>query len=385
MSFRSRLMNVLRGDRLNREIDEELQSHIADAIEHGRDPLEARRAFGPVLLRREESRDIRIAAWLDSLRADAIFGWRQLYKRKVASAAAVMSLALAIGACISAFRLIDAILLRPLPVAGAGRLYSVARQGTDPGGNFRVSESCEYPLFRLFRDAAKGQAELIAVSYADRPDLTYGSDEEMERPHRQYVSGWMFGAFGIHPAAGRLFTENDDRTPGSHPYAVLSYDYWSRRFGRDPRAVGMKFRMSGAVYEIVGVAPPGFTGTEPGTFIDIFVPAMMHPGVTRADWNWFRPLAILQPGTAVEPLRTRLHAVLRAFQIEQAKGFKAQSRQFLERYLNQTLLLQPAPSGVSSVQRDYRASLIVLAVLVALVLLIACANVANLMTAQAAS
>ena len=98
---------------------------------------------------------------------------------------------------------------------------------------------------------------MIAVSYADRLDLTYGSDEEMEKPHRQYVSGWMFATFGIQPAAGRLFTENDDRTPGAHPYAVLSYDYWTRRFGRDPKAVGRTFRMGGDLYEIVGVAGRG--------------------------------------------------------------------------------------------------------------------------------
>src|SRR4030088_734062 len=123
MSLWSRITNVARGDRLSREIDEELQSHIAEAIEQGRDPNEARRAFGPALRRREESRDIRLIAWLDSLRADVIFGWRQIKKKKVTSAAAILSLALAIGACTSAFRLIDALLWRPLPVAQPERLH----------------------------------------------------------------------------------------------------------------------------------------------------------------------------------------------------------------------------------------------------------------------
>src|SRR6476646_6700024 len=127
MSFWSRITNVFR-DRLSREIDEELQGHIAEAIEQGRDATEARRAFGSVLRNREESLDVRLVAWLDSLRADAVFGWRQLMKRKVTSGAAILSLALAIGACTSAFRLIDALLLRPLPVTGAGRLYSVTFQ-----------------------------------------------------------------------------------------------------------------------------------------------------------------------------------------------------------------------------------------------------------------
>jgi len=206
MSLWSRIVNIFRGDRVTREIDEELQSHIAEAIERSRDPGEARRAFGSTLLQREASLDIRLLPWLDSLCADAIFGWRQLKKKKATSAAAVLSLALAIGACTSAFRLIDALLLRPLPVKDVERLYVVARQGIDPGGNYRISESCEYPLFRQMRAAVKDQAELIAISYADRTDLTYGSDDEMERAYRQYVSGWMFESFGLQPAVGRLFT-----------------------------------------------------------------------------------------------------------------------------------------------------------------------------------
>ena len=129
MSFWSRIAYVFRGGSLSREIDEELQAHIAEAIEAGRNPAEARRAFGSALRNREESRDVKLLAWLDSLRADAAFGWRQLMKQKVASAAAVLSLGLGIGACTSAFRLIDALLLRPLPVAHADRLYALYRLG----------------------------------------------------------------------------------------------------------------------------------------------------------------------------------------------------------------------------------------------------------------
>ena len=385
MSLWSRIGNVFRGDRLSREIDEEIESHIAEAMERGRNPADVRRAFGSLLRHREHSRDIRMLAWLESLRADAVFGWRQIRKNKATSAAAVLSLAVAIGACMSAFRLVDALLLRPLPVANAGRLYVVARQGFDPGGNYRITESCEYPLFRRMRAAVRDQAELIAISYADRVDLTYGSDDEMEKAYRQYVSGWMFGSFGLRPAAGRLFTENDDRTAGAHPYAVLSYDYWTRRFGRDPKVIGRGFRIGNGLYEIVGVAGPGFTGTEPGTFIDIFLPVAMSPWVDRSDTSWFRAFAILKPGVAVEPVRAKLHAILRTFQEELAKGWTGRSRQFLDRFVNQKLLLEPAAAGVSGMQRDYARSLIVLSVLVALVLLIACANVANLMTAQAAS
>src|ERR1700730_16478839 len=189
MSLLSRIANVFRGRGLSREIDDEMQSHIEEAIEHGRDPSEARRAFGSALRLGEESRDIRLIAWLDSLRADAVFGWRQLKKKKVTSAAAILSLALAIGACTSAFRLIYALLLRPLPVAEPERLYALFRQGVGPEGKTRTSDSYEDPLFQQLRDAVKDHAELLAVSYSDRSDLTYGSDQEIEKAYRQYVSG----------------------------------------------------------------------------------------------------------------------------------------------------------------------------------------------------
>jgi predicted permease len=385
MSLWSRLANVLHADRLNGEIDEEIQSHIAEAIDHGRDPAEARRAFGPALLHREESRDIRLVAWLDSLRADAVFGWRQLMKKKVTSAAAILSLALAIGACTSAFRLIDALLLRPLPVANPEQLYTLYRQGIGFDGKPQTFDGWAYPSFRLMRAAVKGQAELLAISYAQPMDVTYQSDQEMEKAYLQYVSGWMFDSFGLRPALGRLFSENDDVKPGAHPYAVLSYDYWTRRFGRDASVIGRAFQMGDRVYEIVGVGPERFTGTETGIVTDIFLPTMMHPGAIRDDQTWHRTLARLLPGVAEEPVRAKLHATSRAFEQERAKGFTGMTRQSIDRFIDQTLLLSPAAAGASGLQKDYRIALIAMGVLVMLVLLIACANVANLMTAQAAA
>jgi predicted permease len=385
MSLWSRIANVFRLDRVSGEIEEELESHIEEGIEHGRDGAEARRAFGSVLRRSEESRDIRLVAWVDALRADAVFGWRQLRKKKVTSAAAVLSLALAIGACTSAFRLIDALLLRPLPVAEPERLYALSRRGIGFDGKAQTFDGWAYPAFRLMRAAVKDCAELLAISYTERMDLTYKSDQEMEKANLQYVSGWMFGSFGLRPALGRLFTENDDVKPGAHPYAVLSHDYWTRRFGRDPRAIGRTFRISNNIYEIVGVAEEPFTGTETGTVTDIFMTTMMHPGALRSDWTWHRTLARLKPGVAVEPVRAKLQATSRAFEEERAKGFSGMTRQSIDRFLDQTLLLESAAAGSSDLQHNYRRSLMALGVLVVLVLGIACANVANLMTAQAAA
>ena len=385
MSLWSRITNVFHNDPLIREIDEEIESHLEEAVKQGRDPAEARRAFGSPLREREESRDVRLLPWLDSLRADAVFGWRQLMKRKATSAAAVLSLALAIGACTSAFRLIDAVLLRPLPVAHADRLYVLERLGTDPAGKPGSSDAWAYPAFQLMRAAVRGQAELIAVSYAEQADLTYRTDQEMEKAELQFVSGWMFNDFGLRPTVGRLLTANDDLKPGAHPYAVLSYDYWARRFVRDPNVVGRTMRIGDTLYQIVGVGPERFTGTETGAVTDIFLPTMMHPGAVHDDWTWMRTLAILQPGVALEPVRARLDATSRAFEAERAKGFKGMTQASIREFLDHPLVMEPAASGASGLQQEYRVSLIAMGVLVALVLLIACANVANLMTAQAAA
>ncbi len=385
MSLWSRVANVFRGDRLNREIDEELESHICEAIEQGRDPEEARRAMGRTARHQQQSRDMRVVGWLDSLRADVIFGWRQLKTHKVTSFAAVLSLALAIGACTSAFRLIDALLLRPLPVAHADRLYVLSRQGIGFDGKPGEWDSWAYPSFEQLRDAVKGQAELIAISYAQRTDVSYKTDQDMEKANLQYVTGSMFDTFGLQPALGRLLTANDDRTPGAEPYALISYDYWSRRFGRDPHVIGRTIHIGDNSLEIVGVCEKKFTGTEPGTFVDIFVPTMMHRSVRRSDSTFIRTLVVLNPGMAVEPLRQKMAAISHAFEAKRLSGETGLSKQTLQNVLKNQVLMEPAATGASGMQQGYRTALAALGVLVLMVLLIACANVANLMTAQAAA
>jgi putative ABC transport system permease protein len=385
MSFWSRISYAFRGDRLNREIDEEFAAHMEEAIAAGDDPIEVRRTFGSALRLREQSRDARIVGWLDNLRADLIFGWRQLLKRKVTTAAAILSLALAIGACTSAFRITDALFLRPLPVAHADRLYALARQGPDDLGVLRTFDDFAYPNFARMRGAAKVQAELIAVSFAYRTDLTYATDNEMEKGYLQYVSGTMFPIFGLQPTLGRLFNSEDDITPGAHPYAVISFNYWSRRFGNDPSILGRSVHVGGNSFQIIGVGPESFTGTEPGIITDIFLPTMMNPQVTRTDMAWIRILAVINPGVPREPLRAKLDAVSTNYETERAKGFIGMSQRNIEMFLQKKMLIERATYGVSRLQGDYRRALVWLGVLVALVLLIACVNVANLMTAHAAS
>jgi ABC-type antimicrobial peptide transport system permease subunit len=388
MSLWSRISNAVHGERLNREIDEELQSHIEEAIASGRDPKEAHRAFGSALHAREASH-IRAAGWLESLLADVGFGWRQLCRNKVTSVAAVLSLALGIGSCVAAFRLIDALLWRPLPISDPGNLYVLSHKMTGFDGKPVEDGHWATPEFKLMRDAVKDQADLIAISDADRTDITWSTDDDMEKAHVAYVSGNMFPLFGLEPALGRLLTPADDRGPGLNPYAVLSWDYWNHRFGRDPRVLGSSLHIGDHTFEIIGVGPRDFTGTEKGTVTDAFLPVNMNRIATQDRMNWHGVFLMLKPGVNpamdLEPLRQHLSAVNHAFGADCATCFRGATQASIDRFLNQKVDLNPAGAGISELQKEYRRLLGVLGLLAVLVLLIACVNVANLMTAQAAA
>ena len=314
----------------------------------------------------------------DSLCADFVVAWRRLQKRKLTSAAAILSLALGIGACLAAFQLVNALLLRPLPIAGPDRLYALSRQELRSGSTPSTRDNWQTPLLQNMRDAVANQAALLAISEAERVEITFRSDQEMERAQVQYVSGNTFGSFGLHAAAGRLFSQQDDLKPGAHPVAILSHDYWSRRFGQDPAVLGRTFRMTNnltgpRVYQIVGVLEAGFTGTEPGKVVDIFLPAMMHWGIAFPEWPLFRGFVHVRSDASVPLTRDRLRATLHAFDDARADA------------PHEVLELKPAGAGVSSMQKEYGASLAAFSALVALVLLAACVNVSNLMMAQTAA
>jgi predicted permease len=385
MSMWSRIVNVFRGQRTGEEIDEEFAAHIQNAIEEGRDPREARQAFGSLLRQREASLDVRLASWLDSLRADVVFGCRLLWKSKARSGVAIVSLALAIGSCISAYRIVDALLLRPLPIREPERLYALFRKGIGPDGKPRTTASSEYPLYRQMRAAVANEADLLAISYAARRDLTYSSDEETEKAYVQYVSGSMFDKFGVTPELGRVLSQDDDLKAGAHPVAVLSYDYWARRFGSDATMVGRRFRIAGVQYEVIGVAGRTFTGTEPGTITDIFLPTMMNEGVNQPNSSWFRTFVQLKPDVSPNRVRDVLRPIFQGYQEELAKEFKGWPKERLQQLLSNQLVIEPAANGVSGLQEEYRVAVAALGVLVTLILMIACANVANLMMADASA
>jgi putative ABC transport system permease protein len=389
-----RFRSLFRRERREQDLDDELCFHLeteaAERMQAGLASDDARlaaaRSLGNATFMREETRMVWTWTWAEQLAFDVRYGWRQLKRSKITSAAAILSLALALGASTAAFQLIDALLLRPLPVTKPEQLYVMKRQSVGTDGAPEIGESSSYPLFRMSRAAAPEQAELLAISYAERADVAYGSSQETEKPYRQYVSGRMFESFGLLPALGRLFTEADDRTPGGHPYAVISYDYWTRRFGRDPRAVGSTFRMGLTVYEVIGVVQKSFTGTEPGVMVDVFIPTMMNaPAIDRPGTWWLRTFVRVPSGVSVQVVRDRLQTALRAFEEERVKTMTGVPEDRRRLILDERVVLEPASSGVSGMQKKYRLGLTVLGVLVGLVLLIACANVANLMTARAAA
>lgn len=385
MSVFSRLLNLLRRNQISREIDEELQSHLDEAIERGRDPLEARRALGPQLRLREESRDARIATEVESFVADFVFGWRQLRKHAVTSIAAVLSLGLAIGACGATFQLVDALLLRPLPVAEPSELFSIAYRSPMPDwiGTWRDNP---YPTFRQLRDAVAENAELIASSRTRRRELTFEAAEVIETAHLQYVSGRFFPVLGLEPRLGRLLTPEDNLVPAGHPVAVVSESYWTTRFGASQQIVGTTFELAGTLFEVVGVVREPFAGIEPGISTDVFVPLMMARDIENPDRSGFRILGRWKkPGTEPATLAT-LDSLWRRIEDERWTRLDGAPREWLDQYLSTTeVLLEPAGRGFSEPQETYGLALTILTGLAVLVLLITCASVSNLMLGRTVS
>lgn len=386
MSVWTRIRNALRPDALNRELEAEIQTHYEEMQEKG----VARLEYGNALRFREESHDIKSLPWLESLRADVVFGWRQLVKKKTASIVCIMSLALGIGATASVLRLLEAGFLRPLAIRDAGQLYFLRYTTINVDGKSAERDSFAYPEMLAMRDALKLHAELLMVSFADRQDITYGDTADVEKVSRQYVSGNLFEDFALRPAAGRLFGSAEDTASADHHVAVISHSYWQRRFGLDPAAVGKAFRHGTDTYRIVGVVEPAFTGTSTGAFTDIFLPLLSNQQATRspqaARWTWARILVHLKPHSSPDAITDQLRAVFVNYRSEAVKSWPAGTpKAFIDAYQNAQLKVLPAARGVSNFHRDYLMPLTILAVTASLVLLLSCAGVANLLTAQSAS
>jgi putative ABC transport system permease protein len=396
MSLWSRIANVFRAGRVERELDEELQFHVderireltAAGVTREAAAREVARRFGSPLRLREQSLDVKLLPWLDSITRDVRLAVRMLRKDAVVTGAAVVSLALALGACVAAFSLVDALILRPLPVRQPEQLVYLAFPTYTP--ERPEADTFNDPLFVRLREASREHVSLFAMStQVVRRAAFADAGGEKEQLRAQHVSGDAFATLGVAPAAGRLLTRQDDERPGAHPVAVLSHAFWMRRFGGDPAVLGRWLALEDKPLQIVGVAEARFTGVEPGRPTDLWVPyAMYNPhAFGNPSFGWFRILGRLNENVRLEQAQSVLQAAFTNFRREYAPRMFGPERspESVARFLGTPLHVRSAASGVSPLRRQFERSLWILSAIAGLILLIAGSNVANLFLARTAA
>ncbi|MGA3189232.1 MAG: ABC transporter permease [Bryobacteraceae bacterium] len=320
---------------------------------------------------------------------DIRYALRTFRKSPVFVAVAVLSLALGIGANTAIFTLIDQVLLRLLPVKDPQQLVLLWGRGSHYGSN-NGPNKLSYPMYEDFRD--KNQV-FSGMFCRNDIDFSINFEGKTERISGETVSGTYFPVLGVGAALGRVFNESDDQVPGGEPYAVLSYRYWISRFAGDPRVIGKKLVLNGYPFTVVGVSQAGFDGTDPTRSPQIRVPIMMKLQVDQLGFydlknrrnRWVNSYGRLKPGVTMEQAKASLQPLMhQMLNMEvQDKEFAHAAPETKEAFLRMWLDLLPASKGRSNLREHFSNSLLVLMAIVGLVLLIACANVANLLIARA--
>jgi len=310
----------------------------------------------------------------------------------VFTAVAVLSLALAIGANTALFGLLDQIILRMLPVERPQELVQFRVDGGRVGDNSGDGiHTFSHPAFLALRDRSGAVLSGLTGHRAERVSLV--GDDRSEMVEAALVAGNFFEVFGVRPSLGRVLGRADDAVRNGAAVAVLQHDFWRTRFSGDPRIVGRTLRLNGTPFTVVGVAAPGFIGVDTATATNLWVPVTMKTAVTPT-WDdlenersaWFYLFGRLKPGVSFEQAQASLKVLYRQRQEQELKGEAFQRYpDNRESFLKQTFSLVPAARGQSGLRNSFASPLIVLQWLVGLVLLIACANVANLLLARAAS
>jgi predicted permease len=381
------------------DLSQEIGHHIAqetdDNIARGMSPDEARmaamRKFGSRRAIRETVYEMNSLGWLEVVAQDLRYGLRQLRLRPGFAVAAITSLALGIGANTAIFTLVDQILLRLLPVRNPNELVQLRVDGVRPGGNWGDGQhTFPYPTYLALRDqntvfsGLTGQ-RVEAASLLD--------DRRAESVTVAMVAGNYFDVLGVGPHLGRMLTPEDDRSLNGHPVAVLQYDFWQSQYLARQSVIGEAVRLNGAAFTIVGVAAPGFEGTDVGSPIKIFVPVAMQPTIAptnpRLDDEraaWFYPFARLKPGVTLTQAEAAMKVLYRQRQdAELAQPYFGRFPEMRERFIRQTFTLEPGGRGESALRSRFETPLILLECLAAAVLLIACANIAGLLLARGAA
>jgi predicted permease len=315
---------------------------------------------------------------------------RGLRRSPLFAAVAILSLALGIGANTAIFTLIDQILLRKLPVAAPEQLVMLYQRGSNMGSNMGARMH-SYPLYQDLQKKAEPLAEVLCRRIVP---ASVSVDNQTERVDAELVSGNYFSMLGVKPAIGRVFnSQEDDQVYEGHPVVVLSYGYWVTRFARDPSVIGKKLRVNDYPMTVVGVSAEGFSGIDPVQSPQIRVPVQMKP-VLAPSWGWLhmddrrarwvQVFGRLKPGYTVDSSKAPIQGLftqIRQFEmtLPAAKEWSAYNR---EQFMKGQLLVDSAAIGYSPVRNDFSTALVVLMCMVGLVLLIACANVANLLIAR---
>ena len=374
------LSRVLGRGRAHAELDAEMAAHLsllaADYERRGLSPADAlaaaRRHFGPITQLHETYRDQRRLPSFDTLSQDLSYALRQLRRNPGFAAAAVLTLALGIGANAAIYQVLDAVVFRSLPVRDPASLVQI--QLLENNRPIHVS----YPFYRELAARQQALGGLFAVSDFPLRQAVLRGRGAFRAVKGSIVTGNYFRVLGVNARAGRIFTEDDDR-PAAPPVIVLSDAFWNREFARSPGALGQVLEINGFAGTVIGVAPPGFFGETVGTVPDLWLPMSVQPRIMPADYlnapnsSWLSMLGRLRPGVSPRQTQAALEPLYRALSDLTAHRPDRDYR----------VQLQSASRGIAELESRFGRPLWVLAGITGLVLLMACSNLANLMLGRA--
>ena len=407
MGLASELLRRLRmtrhRDQLDRDLEEEMRLHLKlreeQLIERGLSPEKARHRahvkFGNTTHHKEVSQMTWGSEMLESFVQDVVYGTRALFRSPGLTIVALVSLALGIGANTAIFSLLDAVLLRALPVKDPSQLVLLGNgEASGIFNSFADSELYSYPFFRQLQQKNAVFSD-VAATFSMMSDLhgfvanesgQIGAATEMM--HASLVSGSYFPLLGVPPQIGRTLNESDDTLQGDHPVVVVSHGFWERSLAGDPHVLGRKLKLGTTLFNIVGVAPPEFFGTKVGESPDMWIPLSMAKSVLPPNWevydkNFSMSLNLigrLKPGVTLAQATTNVNLLQK--QITLGFSDAELSQKNLDELNKSHIPLTPMANGLSTIRHEFSRPLQILMAVVAMVLLIACANIANLLLAR---
>ncbi len=392
--FRRKQWDEERARELDAYLEIETQENIARGLPLEQARATAYRKLGNSTLIREEIYRMNTIGFLESLWQDVRYGLRTLAKSPVFTLVIISSLALGIGANTAIFSLIDAALLRMLPVRSPEQLVEFKSFSPVIG----LNEAFAYPAFKRFHDHNQVLSGVFAFRNLNEVNVEVNGQGALASAHA--VSGDYFSVLGVNPVLGRTITPEDEKVPGQTPVAMIGYDYWRDRFALDPALIGKNIVLNNSPFTIIGVTPPEFFGLQPGQRIDVFVPLIMiaqvSPGwsapgtpyyvLTSPFRNWLNIMGRLKPGVTIKEAAASLQPGFHQSQREAAQGLRGtplDSAAVGKAFIGTALRLEAGGQGLAALRRQFSKPLWIIMAVVILLLLVTCANVANLLLARA--